>query len=130
MGFQVVLEDSDSTVSIICTDSSQHAVSSNILSCLSSVDAEHAFVLVQEALARRRGATQVRISVCLHHWPQGQLLMPHLAGNLSIYLASLASFFLAFPLLVPYCLASLPSCVFSCFSLLDLHPLITAFAFR
>ncbi|XP_010582393.1 PREDICTED: centrosome-associated protein CEP250, partial [Haliaeetus leucocephalus] len=55
---EVVLGDSDSMVSIICTDSSQHAESSTILSCLSSVDAEHAFVLVQEALARRRGATQ------------------------------------------------------------------------
>ncbi|KAK4812731.1 hypothetical protein QYF61_018280 [Mycteria americana] len=55
---EVVLDDSESTVSILCTDSSQHAESSNILSCLSSVDAEHAFVLVQEALARRRGATQ------------------------------------------------------------------------
>ncbi|XP_068275661.1 centrosome-associated protein CEP250 isoform X2 [Nyctibius grandis] len=55
---EVVLDESDSMVSIICTDSSQHAESSNILSCASSVDAEHAFVLVQEALARRRGATQ------------------------------------------------------------------------
>ncbi|XP_075022355.1 centrosome-associated protein CEP250-like isoform X3 [Calonectris borealis] len=55
---EVVLDDSDSTVSVICTDSSQHAASSNILSRLSSVGAEHAFVLVQEALARRRGATQ------------------------------------------------------------------------
>ncbi|XP_076208172.1 uncharacterized protein LOC143167045 isoform X3 [Aptenodytes patagonicus] len=55
---EVVLDDSDSTVSIICTDSSQHAESSNVLPCLSSVDAEHAFVLVQEALARRRGARQ------------------------------------------------------------------------
>lgn len=112
-------------VSITCTDSSQHAESSTILSCLSSVDAEHAFVLVQETLARRRGATQVRVSACLHHWPQAQLLMPHLAWNLSIYLASLAIFFLAFPLLVLYCLASLASSVFYCFSLLDLHSLIT-----
>ncbi|NXR02763.1 CP250 protein, partial [Sagittarius serpentarius] len=55
---EAVLDDSDSTVSTICTDSSQHAESSNILSCLSYVDAEHAFVLVQETLARRRGATQ------------------------------------------------------------------------
>lgn len=70
MGFQVVLEDSDSTVSIICTDRSQHAESGNILSCLSSVAAEHTFVLVQEALARRRRATQVRISARLHYWPQ------------------------------------------------------------
>ncbi|XP_074698827.1 centrosome-associated protein CEP250 isoform X3 [Strix aluco] len=55
---EVVLDECDSMVSIICTDSSQQAESGNVLSCLSSVDAERAFVLVQEALARRRGATQ------------------------------------------------------------------------
>ncbi|XP_042656756.1 centrosome-associated protein CEP250 isoform X3 [Tyto alba] len=55
---QVVLDDSESMVSIIFTESSQHAESSNILSCLSSIDAEDAFALIQEALARRRGATQ------------------------------------------------------------------------
>ncbi|NXT81098.1 CP250 protein, partial [Zapornia atra] len=56
----VVIDDSDSMVSsVTCTDSSQHAESSTILSCLSSVDAEHTFVLVQEALARRRRATRV-----------------------------------------------------------------------
>ncbi|NXO52537.1 CP250 protein, partial [Aramus guarauna] len=55
---EVVLDDCDSTVSITRTDSSQHAESGNILSRLSSVDTEHTFVLIQEALARRRGATQ------------------------------------------------------------------------
>lgn len=79
MGFQVVLDDSDSMVSIASTDSSQQIESSNVLSSLSFTDAEHAFVLVQEALARRRGATQVRLSACLHCWPQAQLLMPQLA---------------------------------------------------
>ncbi|XP_074712162.1 uncharacterized protein LOC141937834 [Strix uralensis] len=39
-------------------DITEQAESGNILSCLSSADAERAFVLVQEALARRRGATQ------------------------------------------------------------------------
>ncbi|XP_074740422.1 centrosome-associated protein CEP250-like isoform X3 [Strix uralensis] len=51
---EVVLDECASVVA----DSSQQAESSNVLSCLSSVDAERAFVLVQEALARRRGATQ------------------------------------------------------------------------
>ncbi|NXX74697.1 CP250 protein, partial [Urocolius indicus] len=55
---EVVLHDSDSAVSILCTDPSQGAESGNILSSLSSFGAEQAFVLVQEALARRRGATQ------------------------------------------------------------------------
>lgn len=45
-------------------------------------------------------------------------------------LAGLGSFFVAFPLLAPYCLASLPSSVFYCFSLLALHPVATAFALR
>ena len=75
MGFQVVLDECASVVA----DSSQQAESGNVLSCLSSVGAERAFVLVQEALARRRGAAQVRISPCLHHWPQAQLLMPCLS---------------------------------------------------
>ncbi|XP_074686021.1 centrosome-associated protein CEP250-like isoform X1 [Strix aluco] len=51
---EVVLDECASVV----TDSSQQAESSNVLSCLSSVGAERAFVLVQEALARRRGAAQ------------------------------------------------------------------------
>ncbi|XP_074730179.1 centrosome-associated protein CEP250-like isoform X4 [Strix uralensis] len=51
---EVVLDECASVVA----DSSQQAESSNVLSCLSSVDAERAFVLVQEALARRRGAAQ------------------------------------------------------------------------
>ncbi|XP_074745900.1 centrosome-associated protein CEP250-like isoform X2 [Strix uralensis] len=51
---EVVLDECASVV----TDSSQQAESINILSCQSSVDAERAFVLVQEALARRRGAAQ------------------------------------------------------------------------
>ncbi|XP_074701696.1 centrosome-associated protein CEP250-like isoform X2 [Strix aluco] len=51
---EVVLDECASVV----TDSSQQAESINVLSCLSSVDAERAFVLVQEALARRRGAAQ------------------------------------------------------------------------
>uniref|UniRef100_A0A672TXS9 Rootletin-like coiled-coil domain-containing protein n=2 Tax=Strigops habroptila TaxID=2489341 RepID=A0A672TXS9_STRHB len=55
---EVVLDDNDSMVSITSADSSLHVESSNILSSLSFTDAEHAFVLVQEALARRRGATQ------------------------------------------------------------------------
>ncbi|NWR76319.1 CP250 protein, partial [Centropus unirufus] len=55
---EVVLDGSDSVVNIICTDSSQHAVCSSVLSCRGSVDAERAFVLVQEALLRRRGVTQ------------------------------------------------------------------------
>ncbi|NXL89550.1 CP250 protein, partial [Alectura lathami] len=55
---EVVLDDSDSAVSIVCADNSQRQESSRILSCLSSLDAEHAFVLVQEALARRQRATQ------------------------------------------------------------------------
>jgi len=114
--FQVVLDDSDSTVSVICTDSSQPAECSNILSCLSSVDAERALALVQEALARRRGAAQVRISACLHHCPQAWLLMPRLAWVLSISLARWATFFLAFPLLVSYCLACLTSSVLLLFS--------------
>lgn len=76
MGFQVVLDASDSTVSIIGTGSSQRAESSNIVSGLSSADA---FVLVQEALARSRGATEVRISACLYRWPQAQPLMLRLA---------------------------------------------------
>lgn len=84
MGFQVVLDDSDSTVSIAHTDSSQRPESSNVLSCLSSLDAEQAFVLVQETLARRQRATQVRIPDSLHHWPQS--LMPHLASDLFICL--------------------------------------------
>ncbi|XP_076208528.1 centrosome-associated protein CEP250-like [Aptenodytes patagonicus] len=75
---EVVLDDSDSTVSIICTDSSQHAESSNVLPCLSSVDAEHAFVLVQEALARRRGASYLEPSsllliACLCSFPAHSL---------------------------------------------------------
>ncbi|XP_023795758.1 LOW QUALITY PROTEIN: centrosome-associated protein CEP250 [Cyanistes caeruleus] len=55
---EMVLDDSDSMVSIICTDSSQHAVSGDIFSAPRSVDAGHAFGLVLEALARMRGATQ------------------------------------------------------------------------
>ncbi|XP_074701664.1 centrosome-associated protein CEP250-like isoform X2 [Strix aluco] len=51
---EVVLDECASVV----TDSSQQAESINVLSCQSSVDAERAFVLVQEALARRRGAAQ------------------------------------------------------------------------
>lgn len=63
MGFQMVLDDSDSMVSIICTDSSQHGDSGNIFSAPRSVDTGHAFGLVLEALARMRGATWVRTSV-------------------------------------------------------------------
>ncbi|OXB52992.1 hypothetical protein ASZ78_005972, partial [Callipepla squamata] len=55
---EMVLSGGDSTVSMVHTDSSQHADSSNVLSCLNSFDAEHAFVLVQETLARRQKATQ------------------------------------------------------------------------
>ncbi|XP_074742528.1 centrosome-associated protein CEP250-like [Strix uralensis] len=51
---EVVLDECASVVA----DSSQQAESINVLSCQSSVDAERAFVLVQEALARRRGAAQ------------------------------------------------------------------------
>lgn len=119
MGFQVVLDDSDSTVSLVCTDHFQRPESSNILSCLSSLDADHAFVLVQEALARRRRATQVRISGCHHHWPQSQLLMPHLASDLFVYLPS---FLLATLLLLLCFLASLNSSVFHCFSVLISSP--------
>ncbi|KFV71282.1 Centrosome-associated protein CEP250, partial [Dryobates pubescens] len=53
VGFQMVLDGSGST------GSSQHAEASSILSpCLSSLDAEHALLLVQEALAKRQGAAQ------------------------------------------------------------------------
>ncbi|XP_033375068.1 centrosome-associated protein CEP250 [Parus major] len=55
---EMVLDDSDSMVSIICTDSSQHAVPGDIFSAPRSVDTGHAFGLVLEALARMRGATQ------------------------------------------------------------------------
>ncbi|XP_027574919.2 centrosome-associated protein CEP250 isoform X1 [Pipra filicauda] len=55
---EVVLDDSDSLVSIICTDSSHHAESGNIFSAPRLVDTGHAFGLVLEALARMRGATQ------------------------------------------------------------------------
>ncbi|KFW74285.1 Centrosome-associated protein CEP250, partial [Manacus vitellinus] len=58
VGSQVVLDDSDSLVSIICTDSSHHAESGNIFSAPRLVDTGHAFGLVLEALARMRGATQ------------------------------------------------------------------------
>lgn len=119
MGFQVVLDDSDSTVSLVCTDNFQRPESSNFLSCLSSLDADHAFVLVQEALARRKRATQVRISGCHHHRPQSQLLMPHLASDLLVYLPS---FLLPTLLLLLCCLASLTSSVFHCFSLLISSP--------
>ncbi|XP_061865406.1 centrosome-associated protein CEP250 [Colius striatus] len=54
---EVVLDDSENAVSILCTDPSQCAESGNIFS-LSSLAAEQAFVWVQEAVARRRGATQ------------------------------------------------------------------------
>ncbi|XP_014741683.1 PREDICTED: centrosome-associated protein CEP250 [Sturnus vulgaris] len=53
---EMVLDDSDSLVSIICTDSSQCADSGDI-SAPRSVDTGHAFGLVLEALARMRGAT-------------------------------------------------------------------------
>ncbi|POI34336.1 hypothetical protein CIB84_001913 [Bambusicola thoracicus] len=55
---EVVLDDSDSTVSIVHTDDFQRPESSSVRSCLSSLDAEHVFVLVQETLARRQKATQ------------------------------------------------------------------------
>ncbi|XP_062361087.1 centrosome-associated protein CEP250 [Cinclus cinclus] len=55
---EMVLDDSDSLVSIICTDSSQHADSGDIFSAPRSVDTGHAFGLVLEALARMRGATR------------------------------------------------------------------------
>ncbi|XP_065501522.1 centrosome-associated protein CEP250-like isoform X2 [Caloenas nicobarica] len=55
---EVVLDASDSTVSMICPGSSQQAEPSTILSVLSSGGTEQAFALVQEALARRRGATR------------------------------------------------------------------------
>ncbi|XP_066186562.1 centrosome-associated protein CEP250 isoform X2 [Sylvia atricapilla] len=54
---EMVLDDSDSMVSIICTDSSQHGDSGDIFSAPRSVDTGHAFGLVLEALARMRGAT-------------------------------------------------------------------------
>ncbi|KAK2520580.1 hypothetical protein Q9233_011216, partial [Columba guinea] len=54
----VVLDASDSTASVICPDSSQQAEPSTIPSVLSSGGAAQAFALVQEALARRRGATR------------------------------------------------------------------------
>ncbi|XP_041346436.1 LOW QUALITY PROTEIN: centrosome-associated protein CEP250 [Pyrgilauda ruficollis] len=55
---EMVLDDSDSMVSIICTGSSQHANSGDIFSAPRSVDAGHAFGLVLEALARMRGAAR------------------------------------------------------------------------
>ncbi|XP_038015131.1 centrosome-associated protein CEP250 isoform X2 [Motacilla alba alba] len=55
---EMVLDDSDSMVSIICTGSSQHADSGHIFSAPRSVDTGHAFRLVLEALARMRGAAQ------------------------------------------------------------------------
>ncbi|XP_016158603.1 PREDICTED: centrosome-associated protein CEP250 [Ficedula albicollis] len=55
---EMVLDDSDSLVSIICTDSCQHADSGDIFSSPRSVDTGHAFGLVLEALARMRGATR------------------------------------------------------------------------
>ncbi|XP_054130361.1 centrosome-associated protein CEP250-like [Melozone crissalis] len=54
---EMVLDDSDSMVSIICTGSSQHADSGHI-SAPRSVDTGRAFGLVLEALARMRGATR------------------------------------------------------------------------
>ncbi|RLV89644.1 hypothetical protein DV515_00014778 [Chloebia gouldiae] len=55
---EMVLDNSDSMVSIICTGSSQHADSGDIFSAPRSVDTGHAFGLVLEALARMRGATR------------------------------------------------------------------------
>ncbi|XP_048177963.1 centrosome-associated protein CEP250 isoform X2 [Corvus hawaiiensis] len=55
---EMVLDDSDSMVSIICTDSSLHADSGDIFSAPRSIDTGHAFGLVLEALARMRGATR------------------------------------------------------------------------
>ncbi|XP_059336545.1 centrosome-associated protein CEP250 [Ammospiza nelsoni] len=55
---EMVLDDSDSMVSIICTGSSQHADSGHIFSAPRSVDTGRAFGLVLEALARMRGATR------------------------------------------------------------------------
>ncbi|XP_053814669.1 centrosome-associated protein CEP250 [Vidua chalybeata] len=55
---EMVLDNSDSMVSIICTGSSQHADSGDIVSAPRSVDTGHAFGLVLEALARMRGATR------------------------------------------------------------------------
>ncbi|KAI1233264.1 hypothetical protein IHE44_0004431, partial [Lamprotornis superbus] len=55
---EMVLDDSDSLVSIICTDSSQCADSGDIFSAPRSVDSGHALGLVLEALARMRGATR------------------------------------------------------------------------
>ncbi|XP_057241305.1 centrosome-associated protein CEP250 [Malurus melanocephalus] len=54
---EMVLDDSDSMVSIICTDSSL-ADSGDIFSARRSVDTRHAFGLVLEALARMRGAAR------------------------------------------------------------------------
>ncbi|XP_056363140.1 centrosome-associated protein CEP250-like [Oenanthe melanoleuca] len=55
---EMVLDDSDNLVSIICTDSCQHADSGDIFSSPRSVDTGHAFGLVLEALARMRGAAR------------------------------------------------------------------------
>ncbi|XP_077643163.1 centrosome-associated protein CEP250 isoform X3 [Lonchura striata] len=55
---EMVLDNSDSMVSIICTGNSQHAGSGDIFSAPRSVDTGHAFGLVLEALARMRGATR------------------------------------------------------------------------
>ncbi|XP_057891973.1 centrosome-associated protein CEP250 isoform X1 [Melospiza georgiana] len=55
---EMVLDDSDSMVSIICTGSSQHADSGHIFSAPRSVDTGRAFGLVLEALARMRGAAR------------------------------------------------------------------------
>ncbi|KAL9834856.1 centrosome-associated protein CEP250 isoform 2-T2 [Geothlypis trichas] len=55
---EMVLDDSDSMVSIICTGSAQHADSGHIFSAPRSVDTGCAFGLVLEALARMRGATR------------------------------------------------------------------------
>nr|XP_030144810.3 centrosome-associated protein CEP250 isoform X2 [Taeniopygia guttata] len=55
---EMVLDNSDSMVSIICTGNSQHADSGDIFSAPRSVDTGHAFGLVLEALARMRGATR------------------------------------------------------------------------
>ncbi|XP_065501538.1 centrosome-associated protein CEP250-like isoform X2 [Caloenas nicobarica] len=67
---EVVLDASDSTVSMICPGSSQQAEPSTILSVLSSGGTEQAFALVQEALARRRGATRDSIDSLLQQHRQ------------------------------------------------------------
>lgn len=113
MGFQMVLDDSGGADGSQQAESSSSS-SSSFPSCLSSLDAEQAFVLVQEALAKRQGAARVRTPACLAHWLQAQLLMPHSAADLSTDLVSH----------YPWHHIALPvsPALSHCFSLPGLHP--------